>query len=228
MGFPAAALALALLAPAGPEIYFEQATVAYAGGRPRGPGVVTRVWHSGKRMRMEAGGGRGPALLLRLDAGEAWRLDPEAKTAVALDAERLRARTQMDVSMAGDLMGVGEEGAARTTALKAGRTIAGYPCRGFRIRSGSAVLDVYTTDRLPVGIGAFTDFLEWSGAAQGMGGLLGELQKLPGFPMETRSRVTVVGEVHETLSTVTKVAVGPIPAALFDVPEGYRRLVEEP
>ena len=74
-------------------------------------------------------------------------------------------------------------------------------------------MDLYVTRSLPVGVEAFADFLEWSGASQALGGLMAEIRKLRGFPLETRSRVTVLGEVHETRATVTHVEAGPQPAS---------------
>ncbi len=133
-------------------------------------------------MRLEPGNTvDGPALILRIDQGKAYRVDPGQKT-VVLDLERLRARAQMDLSLAGDLMGAGEDARVRTSALRGTRTIAGHVCRGFRISGPSAVLDLYVATDLPVGISAFADFLEWSGATQSMAGLVEELRKLPGFP----------------------------------------------
>ena len=220
----AVALVVALLAStaAGADVYFEQTTVSTTPGAASGPGVASRVWYSGKKMRREPGGaGAGHAFVLRLDTGQAWRLDPATRTAVAIDMDRLRSQAQMDLAMAGDLMGA-EEGAARTTPLRARKTIAGYPCRGFRIASVASVMDVYVSDALPVGIEAFTDFLEWSGASQSLAGLMGELRRLPGFPLQTRSRVTVLGEEHETVSTVTKVKVGPLDPTLFERPRDYK------
>ncbi len=91
------------------DVYFEQTTVAYAGGRPSGPGVVSRVWYGGQRLRMEAGGvAPAPALILRLDQGKAYRVDPAQRRVIVLDAERLRTRGQMDSAMAGELMGADE------------------------------------------------------------------------------------------------------------------------
>jgi len=221
-------LGLLAVGAASGDVYFEQTTVSTSRGAAAGPGVASRVWYSGKRMRMEAGDvTRGPAFVLRLDTGRAWRLDPVKKTALAIDLDRLRSQAQMDLAMAGDLMGA-EEGSARTAPLRARKTIAGYPCQGFRITSGASVMDVYVTDALPVGIDAFADFLEWSGASQSLAGLMAELRRLPGFPLETRSRVTVLGEEHETVSTVTKVKVGPVAAALFERPPDYRLQAEPP
>jgi len=205
------------------DVYFEQTTLVYEDGRPAGPGVVSRVWYGGRRMRLEAGGvAGGTALILRLDEGKAYRLEPDRRRAVAVDLERLRTRARMDLSLAGDLMGGGEEARVRTSALPGGRTIAGHACRGFRISGPSAVLDVWVAPGLPVGVDAFTDFLEWSGATQSLSGFVQELRKLPGFPLETRSRVSVLGEVQETLSTVTKVEVRPASRGLFEPPPGYR------
>src|SRR6267142_1465540 len=101
----AAALLTALLAAAtGGDVYFEQTTVSTTPGSPAGPGVASRGWYSGKRMRMEPGGAAaGPAFVLRLDTGQAWRLDPATRTALAIDVGRLRSQAQMDLAMAGDL-----------------------------------------------------------------------------------------------------------------------------
>lgn len=227
----ACALALGLLLPGGPGqgLYFEQTTVTYSGGQPTGPGVASRVWWSGKNMRLEAGGEKGgPAFILRLDPPAAYRLEPAHRRAVRVDVERLRTQSQMDLSMAGDVMGAGdEEGRARTKPLGVTRTLAGLPCQGYRITAGSTVMDLYVTASLPVGVDAFADFLEWSGASQALGGLMGEIRGLRGFPLETRSRVTVLGEVHETRATVTHVEAGPQPAALFEPPPGYQVVTEE-
>ena len=48
------------------------------------------------------------------------------------------------------------------------------------------------------------------------------IRELPGFPLETRTRVSVLGETQETIATVTAIRVGPQPAELFEVPAGWR------
>jgi hypothetical protein len=202
-------------------VYFEQTTVLMAKGKPSGPGVTARIWYSGERMRMEPGNApAGTALVLRLDEGKAYRLDPARKRVIAIDLARLRDQSQTDVAMAGQLMGV-EAGGVKTEPLPQPRVISGYRCSGYRLTAGSAVLDVYLTRKIPAGVSAFTDFLEWSGASQAMGGLVQALRALPGFPLEMRSHVNVMGEMHETLSTIAKVKVGPHPASLFAPPLGW-------
>jgi hypothetical protein len=208
--------------PRAQDLYFEQVTQMTVDGEATGPGVHSRVWYAGRKVRLESGGaGRAPALILRLDRGLAWRIDPEGRTAERLDLEQMRAQSRSDSALAGELMGAGEPDAVRSQSLP-GKTVAGYPCRGFRLRSGSAVVDVYTTTSVPVRLEAFAEFLEWTGAAEAMAGLWGEMRKLPGFPLETRARVDVLGEVQETVSTVTRLRVAPVPASMFELPAGYQ------
>lgn len=222
-------VAAPLLLAGGTNVYFEQQTVTSTDGRSDGAGVLSRVWYGGRRMRLEAGDATGgPAFILQLDRGRAYRLDPVEKVATQIDLERLRSSAQMDLSVAGDLMGGDEEGTGRTAALKTPKTIAGYRCGGYRIRSASATLDLYVTEEIPLGIESFAEFLDWTGASQSLRGILDEIRKLPGFPLETRSRVTVMGKVHETRATVTRVKVGPQPSSLFDVPRDYEVRAEEP
>lgn len=214
------ATALPADTPAG-GLYFEQTTVVVPRNGAAGVGVKSRVWHAARRMRLEAGDAPGgPALVLRLDEGRALRLDPEAKLATEIDPNALRARSHQDASVAASLLG-GED-TLRTTPLAGSRTIAGHSCRGFRLKSRTASLELWVAADLPRGASVFADFLEWSGAAQALPGLVAAIRELPGFPLETRTRVSVLGESQETLSTVTKIRVGTQPPELFDVPAGWR------
>jgi hypothetical protein len=224
----AALSVLALIAPAElPGIYFEQTTVVRKEGVAAGPGVRSRVWHAARRLRLEAGDASGgPALVLRLDEGRVLRLDPEEKVAVEIDAARLRARAHQDASVAASLMGADE--VLRRSALEGRRTIAGHACRGFRLRGRDTAVDVWVAEDLPVGAGLFADFLEWSGAAQSLGPLIAAIRELPGFPLETRTRVSVLGEMQESVATVTAIRVGLQPAERFEVPAGFRLEREVP
>ncbi len=220
-------LAAVLAAAPAQGLYFEQ-TTALAQGRALAPrGVRSRVWCSGRRMRLEAADAPGgPALVLRLDEGRVLRLDPESRTAIELDAAQLRARSASDAAVAAGLMGgLGEE-RLRTSPLQKQRTIAGHACQGFRIASRSVVVETWVADDVPARADTFADFLEWSGAAQALSGLVAAIRALPGFPLETRMRVNVLGELKETVSTVTLIRAAAVPAERFEVPAGWR-LVDE-
>ena len=65
--------------------------------------------------------------------------------------------------------------------------------------------------------------LAWAGFfGKALGGLLAGIRALPGFPLRTHTRVEALGEIRETVSTVTAIEVGPQPDALFEVPAGWR------
>jgi hypothetical protein len=225
---PLVVAALLATAASAPDVYFEQTTVTRTEGQAPGPGVASRVWVSGRRLRLEGDAPKGPAFLLLLDVGRAFRLDPERQVAVQIDVARLRNRSQMDSSAASDLMGNAAEGDVRTVPLATPRTIAGYRCRGFRLTGESLTLDVYVASEVPVSLDAFEGLVEWSGAGQAMAGFLTEMRKLPGFPLESRARVSVRGQTLETVSTITKVLVGPHPRSLFEPPAGWRIEREAP
>jgi hypothetical protein len=225
---PLVVTGLLAMAASPPDVYFEQTTLTRTDGQASGPGVSSRVWVSGRRLRLEGDAPKGPAFLLQLDLGQAYRLDPERQVAVQIDVARLRNRSQMDSSAASDLMGSAAEGEVRTAPLATPRIIAGYRCRGYRLSAESLTLDVYMATEVPVGIDAFEGLVEWSGASQAMAGFLAEMRKLRGFPLESRARVSVRGQILETISTITKVLVGPHPRALFEPPAGWRVEREAP
>jgi Domain of unknown function (DUF4412) len=222
MILPAVSLAATLSAATASGVSFDQITTVQRHG-VLAPGVRSRVSCSGRHMRLEpADGSVGAALVLRLDEDRALRLDPETRTATELDVERLRARSQSDAALAAGLMGAPGEDELRQTALAGTRTIAGHACRGYRIAGRFVTVEAWVAEDVPARPAVFADFLEWSGAGQALAGLVAAVRALPGFPLETRMRVSVLGEVQETVSTVTAIRVAALPDSLFDVPAGWR------
>jgi hypothetical protein len=216
-----AALVSATVAAAPAGVTFEQVTTVRRAGAPA-PGVRSRVSCAGRRMRLESLDAGGAALVLRLDENRALRLDPDAHVATEIDAERLRARSQSDAALAAGLMGAPEDGELRPAELPGTRTIAGHACRGYRLAGRFVTVEAWVAQDVPLRASVFADFLEWSGAGQALSGLVAGIRALPGFPLETRMRVSVLGEVQETVSTVTAIRVAALPEGLFDVPAGWR------
>jgi hypothetical protein len=223
----AASLAATVSVASPTGVTFEQITTVHRAGRAA-PGVRSRVWCSGRRMRLEPADAPGPALVLRLDEDRVLRLDPESRVATELDAERLRSRSQSDAALAAGLMGTPEEGELRAVPLSGVRTIAGHSCHGYRLASRFVTVEAWVAEDVKVSASVFADFLEWSGAGQALAGLVAGIRGLPGFPLETRMRVNVLGEVQETVSTVTAIRVAALPDSLFDVPAGWRVVRETP
>jgi hypothetical protein len=221
---------LLVLAAALPGVCYEQTTRTVVGTSAPGPAIRTRVCSLGRRMRLESAEGPvGSALVLRLDEGRAFRLEPGRRTATTVDLERLRLQSHLDLGVAGQALGPGGDGNVRTVRLDATRTVAGRACSGYRISGPDLVLDLYVADLGPgFGIDAFADFLEWSGASQSLLPLLDEMRRLPGFPLETRMRGRVNGAEVATTATVTRLELGPIDPGLFDIPKGYAVVAEPP
>jgi len=212
---------LATAAAAPRSVFFEQTSSSTVDGQAQTT-LRSRVYWRGHNVRLESGDLLQPTvLLLDLENERAVRLDPKAKTAAELDMKALRAQTNLGFSMAGDTVS-DDNDRFRTTDIEGARTIAGYSCRGHRIRSKNARVDVWTGAAVPVPMKMFEEFLDWSGAAQSLGGLLPEIQQLPGFPLETRSRFTVNGHVYESVATITVLKTDPLADSLFETPKGYR------
>jgi hypothetical protein len=214
-------------APAPTQIAFEQVATTTVNGKSPAT-VKSKVLWSGRKVRLESGDAFEPlVLLLDLERDRGYRLDPASRIAVLLDVDDLRARAHLGFAMAGDAMNAAEPESFRTHSLPGQRTIAGQRCHGYRIRNGQTQVDVWVSDQLPIGMDAFAEFLEWSGADQSLAGLLPEMRKLDGFPLETSSRTVVDGRVYETRASVTTVKIGPLDASLFEVPPTFK-IEDEP
>lgn len=217
-------LSLALLAaspPAGAGVRFDQVTTVRVDGKEQGRSVASRVFASGHRLRLEPGDGEGAALLLHLTDGKAWRLFPDTRTVLVVNAAEMRAQAQMDASAAADAMGAPSEESVRVKDLGTSRSIAGRPCQDYRLRAPGVTLEVCLDAKAPAGFEVFAEFLEWTGAATALAPVLGAVRELGGFPLETHYKITALGHTWETVSTLTRVEFGPIPAALLEVPRDY-------
>jgi hypothetical protein len=200
----------------GTELYFEQKTSTLVGGKA--DTQLARVWFSGQRMRLETGSG---ALILRLDQGRGFRLDPTERVAWQLDLEALRAQSQRDLSLAEGLLPGGGAEPARTKPMPGSRTIAGHICRGYQIASPASTMQVWTARDVPASMETFSEFLTWTGANESLSSLLDALRALPGFPLETITSVDFGGRKIETRTTVTKLVIQRNPSARFEIPRGY-------
>jgi hypothetical protein len=206
-----------------PSVYCEQTATTTVDG-PAGPSQRSKVYWQGRKIRLESGDAFDPLiLLLDLERDRGIRLDTMSKTAIVLDMAALRSESTLDFSLAGDVMGPHD---LRSTALPGRREVAGHTCQGYRIRGGDLRLDVWVAPGLRVPMEAFTDLLALSGAAESLGELLPEIQKLPGFPLETRSRVESGGSIYESVARVTVIRTEPLPKSLFDPPAGYATMLE--
>jgi hypothetical protein len=204
-------------------VYFEQQTETLVDGQPSGPTLRSRAWIAGRKLRLEREDApAGSALIIRLDQGRALRVDAERHVVSQIDLDQELTQSRIEMGVAGDLMG----GRVRVAPLKAPRRIAGFDCRGHRIETDAGSVDVWMTSDLPLDAQVFSEFLQWLGADESMGPYLDALRRLPGFPLETHSRLQISGRRVETRSKVTRVRVEAVDESLFEVPAGYRQETE--
>jgi hypothetical protein len=208
--------------PARNGLYFEQQVATTVDQRPSEPQIIARVWRQGSRMRLEQSvvgrQDKATVLIVRLDQGRAFRLDPAQRMAREIDLEAERARARSELGVAGGQLGV----KAPAARIRRSRQIAGYACQGYRLQAATGAVDVWVSHAVPADMEAFSDFLEWLGAEEALATFLDSLRRLPGFPLEVRSRLDVSGRIVETRATVTRIRVGAVPESLFDVPPRYR------
>jgi hypothetical protein len=200
---------------------FEQQVATSIDRLPTGPVISAEVWRQGQRIRLEqrAAGERPAAvLILRLDQGRAFRLDPALRVAREIDLAAERARAQIELGTTGDRIGA----RPRVARIRGQRKVAGRACQGYRLTTDAGAIDVWLSDAIPADMGTFADYLEWLGADDALGPLLEALRRLSGFPLETYTRFEVSGRIVETRSTITRVRVGPLPDSLFELPADYR------
>jgi hypothetical protein len=213
--------ATALAGPPPPALFYEQTTQTTVDGRTADPSGRVRVWFAGAKLRMEhlgAGGKTEAVLIVRLDRGKAYRLDPAAKTTWESDLDREQAESQMELGLAGDVVGSG----VRTARLRGTRQIAGYVCQGYRLSSEAGYMELWLSEMAPARLESFAGFFEWLGVDQSLEPIMEAVKRLPGFPLETRSRMNVAGRVVETRSTILTLRAEPADAGLFEPTPGYR------
>jgi len=209
-------------APAPPAgLFYEQTTQTTVDGRAADPSGRVHVWFAGAKLRMEhlsASGKAEAVLIVRLDRGKAYRLDPATTTTLESDLEREQAESQMELGLAGDVVGA----AVHTTRLQGTRQIAGYVCQGYRLSSDAGHMDLWLSEAAPARLESFAGFFEWLGVDQSLEPIMDAVKRLPGFPLETRSQMNVAGRIVETRSTILALRAEAPDAALFEPPASYR------
>ena len=177
-------------------------------------------------MRLEAGGTRrGARVRAAARPGQGVSPRPRGEDGRPSSTSSACARSaQMDLSVAGDLMGGGEEAGARTAAPQDPEDHRRLPLPRLSDHGG---LGHDGPLREPGGAlsASMPSPSSWTGPAPASrcGGLLDEMRKLPGFPLETRSRVYRAGRgARDPRPPSPGSRWAPLPSSLFEVPEGLR------
>ncbi len=229
MSFLAAAASAAY--PQG--LYWESTAAGDVAG---GATQVSRSYMMPKLFKHDAGN---MILLVRMDRGMFYSLDPQKKTywemtftemenllnqassamMEALQKVPVEQRKMVEESMRGMMGGASAPVVVSATGEK--RAVSGYPCAEYvATQDGATVFTAWTTRSIPGYEVIGRDFLEaqkrlYSTNRQFGSAMAEAMAKLDGFPMEM--------EVMGSKTVVTRVEQRAIPVSEFEVPAGYSK-----
>ncbi|MBN2339599.1 MAG: DUF4412 domain-containing protein [Acidobacteria bacterium] len=106
-----------------------------------------------------------------------------------------------------------------------GETIAGYPTAKYLLRGPMEIEIHAATDlRIPP---AYYDMMKLrapDNPVLDMKKLIDEMKRIEGFPLKTVTTMKMMNMEMKTTRVVTSIEKGAIPAAVFEIPAGYRRV----
>jgi Domain of unknown function (DUF4412) len=113
-----------------------------------------------------------------------------------------------------------------------GRTIAGYSCENWIVTMGKMMtMEHCVSSEISVPPAMFdamkrmmSSMAAAGPAAKGMNGMWDKFKEMKGFPLATKTTMNIMGRSDTTLKEATEVKKGPVPAAVFDIPAGYKKV----
>lgn len=116
------------------------------------------------------------------------------------------------------------------------RKIAGYGCDTWEITMGPvSTIEECLTSELALPLQAWQMYRSWSESLRAMMAAMGPMatnmeqmqekfKELKGYPMASESKVNIMGHSSRTTSEVIEVKKGPIPASVWEIPAGYKKV----
>ncbi len=123
-------------------------------------------------------------------------------------------------------------GSVSVTKGTGGRTVAGYRCENWVVSFGEMVhVDECVTTQLPFPTPAFNAMERYAKAmsaiapgAKGMVEVQAKFKEMKGVPVYHHSTSKVMGKTITETSEVVEVKKGPIPAAAWEIPKGFKKV----
>lgn len=138
-------------------------------------------------------------------------------------------REKMEAMMGG--------GAGAVTVTKGGtRKVAGYDTQQYTIAMGPNMkTEIWNTTalQLPVPEADLKKFMSFAGSMapmannpmfKGLSKLTDEMKKIQGFALARTTELHIMGKTTTTTSEATEVKQGPVPASVFAIPAGYKKV----
>jgi hypothetical protein len=123
--------------------------------------------------------------------------------------------------------------AASLKVTKGGtRTVAGYTCNEYNLSWGAAMTQVTcntTAIALPFDVTQLRKLMTSSNPSMArmmgnMEAMTKELEQVKGLPIAEHTSLQMMGKSMVTTKEATEIKKGPIPASVFEVPAGYKKV----
>jgi Domain of unknown function (DUF4412) len=234
--------ALALAASVGAQ----DLTVTSKVSKGDGPSTTETSYYTNAKMRIGEGNGR--EMIADFASGTMTTLDNAKKeysviTQADIDAmmaqadaraKEMEARTQkMPPEMREKMAAMMGQFAASVEVKKGtgGRTIAGYPCQNWIVTMGQMMtMEHCVSSEIAIPPGTFEAMKRFTAsmaagpAAKSMIGMWDKFKEMKGFPLATKTTMSIMGRSDVSTKEVTDVKKGPVPASAFEVPADYKRV----
>jgi hypothetical protein len=226
------------LQPAEAQIFSQDLTIRSTGTSPgmggRGGGSVTTTEFFSKNA-LKASSSNGSDTIIRFDTEKFITIDNNKKTYSEMTFKQLQDMLSKASSALGEMSGedmaqvrkmMGQTATSfSVTKVGAGETIAGYATEKYLL-SGPMQIEIHSSPSLKVPA-AYYDVMKLQMPANplfDMRKMYDELKKIEGIPLKTVTTMRMMGQEMKTTKVATSIEKGAIPASVFEVPAGYKRV----
>lgn len=239
--FVSAALLLATLPAAAEDMTFVQKVQ-----KNQGPPQTSTTYVSSDKMRMTTP--EGSDVIMDLAAGSLTTIDHMKKQYSVMTAEEMEAMArQAEAAMKQAeeqmqslppamrekmqaMMGGGIAGDLKVAKAEGGRSVAGYACENWLVTMGETMRqESCVTKQIQWPAQAYEGFKRFYGRlpgpmAKGMQSMMDEFQKMRGVPIANKTTFKMMGKTELTTSELVELKKGAIPADVWTIPAGYKKV----
>lgn len=201
------------------DIQFEQTVqMTVAAGQPP-IAMSQKIWVSSGKTCMEMSGGMMPGktkMIMRADVKKMYTINEAQRTYMEMPLGQLSGmanpmieQMQFDVQKTGNTKKVNQ-----------------WNCEEYVVTATGAMpmkMSMWVTKDITYDKQVMKEMEESVGGSPALKALAEKTKDIEGFPVEQTMEMTMAGQTITTKTTVTSVQQGPIPASVFEVPEGYTK-----
>lgn len=210
------------------------------------PPQTSTMYVASDKMRMTAPDSSD--IIIDLAAGSMTSIDHKKKqywvmTAAEMEAQKKQAEAAMQQAeeqmkslppamreKMQAMMGGGMFGDFKVAKAEGGRTVAGYACENWVVTMGETMRqESCVTKQIQWPAQAYDGFKRFYGRlpgpmGKGMQNMMDEFQKMQGVPVASKVTIKMMGKTEVTTSELVELKKGAIPADVWAVPAGYKKV----